>query len=78
MLSIVPNPASERARIALGATDGGELRVLTPTGQMIRSQRYAAHTNTLELDLAGLRNGTYLVQTLERNGVRCGRLVVLH
>jgi hypothetical protein len=54
------------------------LRVLTPTGQVIRSQRYAAHTTALELDLAGLPNGTYLLQTVEPKEIRCGRLVVLH
>jgi hypothetical protein len=78
LLSIAPNPATDLARITLGATAGGELRVLTPTGQVIRSQRYAAHTTALELDLAGLPNGTYLLQTVEPKEIRCGRLVVLH
>jgi hypothetical protein len=30
------------------------------------------------LDLAGLPNGTYLLQTVEPKEIRCGRLVVLH
>lgn len=78
VLSIAPNPAADQVRITLGATAGGELRVLTPTGQLVRSQRYAAHTTALELDLAGLPNGTYLLQTVEPKEIRCGRLVVLH
>jgi len=78
LLSIAPNPATHQVRIMLGETQGGELRILSPTGQMIRSQRFPAHTPALDLDLAGLPNGTYLLQALERQEVRCGRLVVLH
>ena len=78
LLSIAPNPATDQVRITVGATEGGEMRIISPTGQLIRSQRYAARATALDVDLAGLSNGTYLLQALDSKGVRCGHLVVLH
>lgn len=80
--SIYPNPAAERTTIqtnALVFSDGARVDIYDALGRHVRGgQAVRIGTNPIRLDLnlAGLSAGSYLVRVTERDRVAEGRLVV--
>jgi hypothetical protein len=58
-----PNPASDRAQLALTTHQALHVQVISPVGKVMRQFRFApSPTGTYDLPLAGLPRGVYLVQ----------------
>ncbi|MBX2974137.1 MAG: T9SS type A sorting domain-containing protein, partial [Flavobacteriales bacterium] len=65
-LSVAPNPAHDRIRIIATDTQAGQVDVIDPAGRMvIGGVRYTA---PLELDVATLAAGVYIVRLREGSG----------
>ena len=72
-LVMYPNPAAEIVRLQGLPRTGGTYRLISLTGQVLRSGRLAADR---QLSLAGLRNGTYALQVTDAQGkVYVGRFI---
>lgn len=80
-LQLYPNPSEGHFRLDLPATVSGdtELRVLDLQGRvLVRRGAVQAQGRTLELDLSGFPNGSYIVTLSSGQGVHTGKVQVVH
>lgn len=72
-LTLYPNPASEAVTIEQ-PTEGGQIEVLSITGQVIISQ--PAEGRVTRLDVSNFKSGLYLVRVTNGNTIYSNRLLV--
>ncbi|MEP6647599.1 MAG: zinc-dependent metalloprotease [Saprospiraceae bacterium] len=80
-LSISPNPSSGLFSIELDLKESTELsmNVLNLSGQVVKrmpSIHYEAGDQKIEMDVAGLSSGVYVIQLKTSDGLRCEKLTI--
>ncbi|HPB02086.1 MAG TPA: T9SS type A sorting domain-containing protein, partial [Bacteroidales bacterium] len=71
---LYPNPANENATLQFGNAAERTIRVISPTGQVVREiSTNEAHFN---LDLSGMNSGLYMVIIVESKEMKTLRLTI--
>ncbi len=65
---LFPNPASEQIRIELGSSAGGKIRIIDGAGCVQATQIIGAGINNVEMDIAALAAGFYIVEWRDESG----------
>ena len=77
-LTVYPNPTSGSARLSLKSGAIEQVTLFDVMGHKVYSSNEVSQTRTFELELSGLRPGTYLVQVVDNKGKSfVERIVVL-
>jgi|TARA_B110000093_G_scaffold172397_1_gene203366 hypothetical protein len=75
--SIHPNPAKDFTTVQLNGDLDSEIRLLSPSGELISTRR--TNSESTDIDLQGLSSGVYMIEVIRSDGVRTTqRLTVVH
>jgi hypothetical protein len=75
-LELFPNPASETFHVRGKELNGGELRIYDLNGRLIESYKQLSD-ELLEINIAHLANGSYLVQLIYSTGISSNHTLVI-
>ena len=76
-LSISPNPANDKVKIAVHTSTTGELKVTDLSGRVVFSSSLKSGDATIELLVGDYSPGTYMVQIVEDNNVQSTQKLII-
>jgi glucose/arabinose dehydrogenase len=79
LLSVYPQPADDRIRIELagGLGDDAVIGLFDALGRPVRSMEWAGGASSLEIPVADLAEGAYVLRAMDRSGILMKRKVMV-
>lgn len=82
-LEIYPNPVNDYVNLKLNLEAKSDLQITVRdmTGRMVRAMNYNGvdrGTESLRLNLSGLKNGNYIISLINGNDVKTAKMIVRH
>ena len=74
---VFPNPASDALTLVFSDANTREIRLFATDGKLVRSFQTAPAEQTV-LDVSGLHNGTYYLQTVSEQSSTLHKILILH